>query len=37
VHIGQALGIDPIHVEEVVRLAIEGSRTQLKGVGSVKQ
>ncbi|MDQ6726635.1 MAG: DUF1003 domain-containing protein, partial [Actinomycetota bacterium] len=29
VHIGQAMGIDPIHVEEVVRQAIEGSRSQL--------
>jgi uncharacterized membrane protein len=29
VHIGQALGVDPIHVEEVVRKAIEGSRAQL--------
>jgi uncharacterized membrane protein len=31
VHIGHALGVDPIHVEEVVRKAIEGSRTQLSG------
>ena len=29
VHIGHALGVDPSHVEEVVRQAIEGSRTQL--------
>jgi uncharacterized membrane protein len=29
VHIGQALGVDPMHVEDVVRQAIEGSRTQL--------
>ena len=29
VHIGQALGVDPSHVEEVVRQAIAGSRTQL--------
>ena len=29
VHIGQALGVDPIHVEDVVRRAIEGSRAQL--------
>jgi uncharacterized membrane protein len=29
VHIGQALGVDPSHVEEVVRQAIEGSRAQL--------
>lgn len=29
VHIGQALGVDPAHVEEVVRGAISGSRTQL--------
>src|SRR5438445_1643739 len=29
VHIGQALGVDPQHVEDVVRTAIEGSRTQL--------
>ena len=31
VHIGQQLGIDPTHVEEVVRKAIEGSRKQLAG------
>ena len=31
VHIGQALGVDPSHVEEVVRQAIEGSRTQMAG------
>ena len=31
VHIGQALGVDPNHVEEVVRQAIEGSRAQLAG------
>jgi uncharacterized membrane protein len=31
VHIGQALGVDPIHVEDVVRTAIEGSRVQLNG------
>src|SRR2546421_1843787 len=29
VHIGHALGVDPSHVEEVVRQAIEGSRAQL--------
>jgi uncharacterized membrane protein len=29
VHIGQALGVDPSHVEDVVRQAIEGSRSQL--------
>jgi len=29
VHIGQALGVDPTHVEDVVRQAIEGSRAQL--------
>jgi len=29
VHIGHALGVDPVHVEEVVRQAIEGSRAQL--------
>ena len=29
VHIGHALGVDPSHVEEVVRRAIEGSRAQL--------
>ncbi|MCA1836646.1 MAG: DUF1003 domain-containing protein [Actinobacteria bacterium] len=29
VHIGQALGVDPTHVEEIVRQAIEGSRAQL--------
>jgi len=29
VHIGHALGIDPTHVEDVVRKAIEGSRAQL--------
>ena len=31
VHIGQALGVDPAHVEDVVRQAIEGSRAQLAG------
>ncbi len=31
VHIGQAIGIDPAHVETVVRQAIEGSRAQLGG------
>jgi uncharacterized membrane protein len=31
VHIGQALGIDVEHVEEVVSAAIEGSRHQLGG------
>lgn len=31
VHIGQQLGIDPTHVEEVVSKAIEGSRQQLSG------
>ena len=31
VHIGQALGVDPNHVEEVVRQAIAGSRSQLAG------
>src|SRR5213596_884644 len=29
VHIGQALGIDPSHVEDVVRKAIAGSKAQL--------
>ncbi|MEY2397918.1 MAG: hypothetical protein QOJ00_1092 [Actinomycetota bacterium] len=29
VHIGQALGVDPEHVESVVRIAIEGSRKNL--------
>ena len=29
VHIGQALGVDPTHVEDVVREAIEGSRAHL--------
>jgi len=29
VHIGQALGVDPNHVEEVVRQAIQGSKAQL--------
>ncbi len=29
VHIGHAMGIDPSHVEDVVRVAIEGSRSQL--------
>jgi len=31
VHIGHALGVDPTHVEEVVRKAIEGSKSQLTG------
>jgi len=31
VHIGHAIGIEPAHVEEVVRQAIEGSRAQLGG------
>jgi uncharacterized membrane protein len=31
VHIGQALGVDPEHVESVVRTAIEGSRKSLSG------
>jgi len=31
VHIGQALGVDPTHVEAVVQQAIEGSRAQLAG------
>jgi len=31
VHIGQALGIDVDHVEEVVRRAIDGSKQQLTG------
>jgi uncharacterized membrane protein len=31
VHIGQALGVDPTHVEDVVRAAIDGSRAQLNG------
>jgi uncharacterized membrane protein len=30
VHIGHALGIDPAHVEDVVRQAIAGSRAQLE-------
>lgn len=29
VHIGEALGIDVVHVEDVVRQAIEGSKSQL--------
>jgi uncharacterized membrane protein len=29
VHIGQALGVDPAHVEQVVTQAIEGSRKEL--------
>jgi uncharacterized membrane protein len=29
VHIGQALGVDPQHVEDVVRRAIEGSKANL--------
>ena len=29
VHIGQALGVDPAHVEEVVRQAIKGAKAQL--------
>ena len=32
VHIGEALGVDPAHVEEVVRQAIEGSRASLNTV-----
>jgi uncharacterized membrane protein len=31
VHIGEALGIDVEHVEEVVRAAIDGSKRQLGG------
>jgi uncharacterized membrane protein len=31
VHIGQALGVDINHVEEVVKEAIAGSRAQLGG------
>jgi uncharacterized membrane protein len=31
VHIGHALGVDPSHVEEVVRRAIQGSRAELTG------
>jgi uncharacterized membrane protein len=31
VHIGQALGVDVDHVEEVVRKAIDGARAQLEG------
>jgi len=31
VHIGEKLGINPDHVEEVVKQAIEGSRQQLAG------
>jgi len=31
VHIGHALGVDPNHVEDVVRQAIEGSRARLAG------
>jgi hypothetical protein len=31
VHIGQALGVDPEHVESVVRAAIEGSKANLAG------
>src|SRR6266516_6525645 len=33
VHIGQALGVDPKHVEDVVQQAIEGSRRHLAGSG----
>src|SRR5437763_7475990 len=32
VHIGEALGVDPSHVEEVVRQAIEGSRASMNTV-----
>jgi uncharacterized membrane protein len=31
VHIGHALGVDPTHVEDVVRKAIEGSKAGLTG------
>jgi uncharacterized membrane protein len=31
VHIGHALGVDPTHVEDVVRMAIEGSKAGLAG------
>jgi len=31
VHVGHALGIDPVHVESVVRDAIQGSLSQLDG------
>ncbi|HZQ26152.1 MAG TPA: DUF1003 domain-containing protein [Acidimicrobiales bacterium] len=31
VHIGHALGVDPEHVEDVVRQAIDGARAQLDG------
>jgi uncharacterized membrane protein len=31
VHIGHALGVDPVHVEDVVRQAIQGSKAQLTG------
>jgi len=33
VHIGQALGVDAAHVEDIVRQAIEGSRAQLAAEG----
>jgi len=33
VHIGQALGVESTHVEDVVRQAIQGSRDQLGGKG----
>jgi len=33
VHIGQALGVDARHVEEVVKEAIEGFRAQMSGNG----
>jgi uncharacterized membrane protein len=34
VHIGQALGVDPAHVEDIVHQAIEGSRTNLAEPGT---
>ena len=34
VHIGHALGVDPDHVEDAVRQAIEGSRAQLSSGGT---
>ena len=36
VHIGNALGVDPDHVERVVRTAIEGSRKELGSEPQVK-
>jgi uncharacterized membrane protein len=33
VHIGQKIGVDPAHVEEVVRQAIEGAKASLSNAG----